>query len=78
MTKIDLNDSKFGDKYLTRDGRIAIVIGEHKTYRKHWYDLVCLEEDLDMINNTPYKFNAYDDGTAFEEFEWLDIVSKID
>ena len=75
---MDLNGSKFGDKYVTRDGRIAIVIGEHKTSRKHWYDFICLEEDSDMINDTPYKFWAYDDGTAFEGFEWLDIISKID
>lgn len=75
---MDLNSSKFGDKYLTRDGRIAIVIGEHRTARKHWYDFVCLGEDLDMINNMPYKFCAYDNGTAFEEFEWLDITSKIE
>jgi uncharacterized protein (DUF1330 family) len=75
---MDLNGSKFGDKYVTRDGRIAIVIGEHKTARKHWYDFICLEDVSDMINDTPYKFWAYDDGTAFEGFEWLDIISKID
>lgn len=75
---MDLNGTKFGDKFKTRDGRIAIVIGEHKTVRKHWYDFVCLEEDLDMINNTPYKFSAYDNGIAFEGFEWLDIILKID
>ncbi len=75
---MDLNGTKFGDKFKTRDGRIAIVIGEHKITRKHWYDFVCLEEDLDMINNTPYKFSAYDNGIAFEGFEWLDIILKID
>ena len=73
-----LENAKFGDKFITRDGRVAVVIGEHKTTRKHWYDLVCLEEDADMINNTPYKFWAYDNGIAFEGFEWLDIVLKID
>ena len=31
-----------------------------------------------MINGTPYKFCANDDGIAFEGFEWLDIMSKID
>lgn len=72
-----LENVKFGDKFRTRDGRIAIVIGEHKITRKHWYDFICLEEDLDMINNTPYKFSAYDNGIAFEGFEWLDIIEKI-
>ena len=76
--QMDLNGSKFGDKFVTRDGRIAVVIGEHKTYRRHWYDFICLEEDLDMINGTPYKFCAQDDGIALEGFEWLDIMSKID
>lgn len=45
--------------------------------RKQWYDFICLEEDLDMINNTPYKFSAYDNGIAFEGFEWLDIIEKL-
>lgn len=75
---MDLNGSKFGDKFVTRDGRIAIVIGEHKTARKHWYEFVALEEDVSMLDNTPYKFYAYDDGIALEGFEWLDIISKID
>lgn len=72
-----LDNVKFGDKFITRDGRIAIVIGEHKTSRKHWYDFICLDENADMINNTPYKFWAYDDGTAFEGFDWLDIIGKL-
>lgn len=72
-----LENIKFGDKFKTRDGRIAIVIGEHKITRKHWYDFICLEEDLDMINNTPYKFSVYDSGIAFEGFEWLDIIEKL-
>ena len=72
-----LENIKFGDKFKTRDGCIAVVIGEHKTIRKHWYDFVCLDEDADMINNTPYKFSAYDDGMAFEGFDWLDIVEKL-
>lgn len=75
---MNLKNVKFGDKFKTRDGRIAVVIGEHKTVRKHWYDFVCLDEDADMINNTPYKFSAYDNGIAFEQFEWLDIVEKLD
>ena len=75
---MSLKNVKFGDKFKTRDGRIAVVIGEHKTVRKHWYDFVCLDEDADMINNTPYKFSAYDNGIAFEQFEWLDIVEKLD
>ena len=74
---MNLENIKFGDKFKTHDGRIAIVIGEHKTTRKHWYDFICLEEDLDMINNTPYKFSAYDNGIAFEGFEWLDIIEKL-
>ena len=72
-----LENIKFGDKFITRDGRIAIVIGEHKITRKHWYDFICLEDDLDMINNTPYKFSAHDNGIAFEGFEWLDIIEKL-
>lgn len=72
-----LDNIKFGDKFRTRDGRIAVVIGEHKTVRKHWYDFICLAEDADMINDTPYKFWAYDNGKAFEDFEWLDIVEKL-
>lgn len=75
---MDLNGCKFGDKFMTRDGRIAVVIGEHKTVRKHWYDFIALEEDVDMLGNTPYKFCAHDDGKAFEDFDWLDIVLKID
>lgn len=72
-----LENIKFGDKFVTRDGRIAVVIGEHKTVRKHWYDFVCLDEDVPMLGNTPYKFCAYDNGTAFEGFEWLDIIVKL-
>jgi len=72
-----LENVKFGDKFKTKDGRIAVVIGEHKTSRKHWYDFVCLDENVDMVNNTPYKFWAYDDGIAFEGFEWLNIIEKI-
>jgi len=30
-----LENAKFGDKFITRDGRVAIVIGEHKTVRRH-------------------------------------------
>jgi len=73
-----LENVKFGDKFKTKDGRIAVVIGEHKTTRKHWYDFVCLDEDADMINDTPYKFSAYASGIAFEGFEWLNIIEKID
>lgn len=72
-----LENVKFGDKFKTQDGRIAVVIGEHKTARKHWYDFICLDEGADMINDTPYKFSAYDDGRAFEGFDWLDIIVKI-
>lgn len=75
---MDLNGSKFGDKFKTRDGRIAVVIGEHKTARKHWYEFVALEEDVSMLDNTTYKFYAYDDGIALEGFDWLDIILKID
>ena len=73
-----LENIKFGDKFKTRDGRIAIVIGEHKTARrKHWYDFICLEENVDMINHTPCKFSTHDNGIAFEDFEWLDIIEKL-
>lgn len=71
-----LENAKFGDKFITRDGRVAIVVGEHKTYRRHFYNLIALEEDADMINNTPIKFDANSDGIAFEGFDWLDIVDK--
>jgi hypothetical protein len=30
-----------------------------------------------MINHSPYKFNAYDNGIALEGFTWLDIIEKI-
>ena len=73
-----LENVKFGDKFVTRDGRIAVIIGEHKTSRKHWYDFVCLDENADMINDTPYKWWVHDDGTAFEDFDWLDFVEKLD
>lgn len=73
-----LENIKFGDKFVTRDGRIAVVIGEHKTVRKHWYDFVALREDESMLNITPYKFCADDNGTAFEGFDWLDIIVKLD
>ena len=73
-----LENVKFGDKFVTRDGRIAVVVGEHKTTRKHWYDFICLDEDADMINDTPHKFSAYASGIAFEGFDWLDIIVKID
>jgi len=72
-----LENVKFGDKFVTKDGRIAIVIGEHKTSRRHWYDFICLGKDEDMINYSPYKFSAYDNGIALEGFEWLDIIEKI-
>ena len=75
---MDLNGSKFGDKFMTRDGRVAIVIGEHKTARKHWYTFIALEDGEPMLGNDPYTFHAHDDGIAFEGFEWLDIILKID
>ena len=72
-----LENVKFGDKFKTRDGRIAIAIGEHKTYRCHWYDFVALEEDVPMLGNSSEKFHVYDTGIAMEDFTWLDIVEKI-
>ena len=75
---MDLNGSKFGDKFVTRDGRLAVVIGEHKNARKHWYEFVALEEGVPMLGNDPEKFYVYDDGIALEGFEWLDIILKID
>ena len=45
---------------------------------EHWYEFVALEEDVSMLDTTPYKFYAYDDGIALEGFEWLDIILKID
>jgi len=75
---MDLNGSKFGDKFMTHDGRIALVINEHKTSRKHWYTFIALDDGVPMLGNEPYTFHASDDGIAFEGFEWLDIVSKID
>lgn len=75
---MDLNDSKFGDKFMTRDGRIAVVINEHKNARKHWYDFMALEDGVEMLGNEPYKFSAYDNGIAFEGFEWLDIILKLE
>lgn len=74
---MDLNGSKFGDKYITRDGKTAIVIGEHQTVRRHWYDFVALEDGSDMREVTPTKFSAHDNGIAFDGFEWLDLIEKI-
>ena len=74
---MNIDGAKFGDKFKTQDGRIAVVIGEHQTTRKHWYDFIALEEDSDMINGSPYKFSAYASGIAFEGFTWLDIIEKI-
>ena len=48
------------------------------THSKWWYDFVALEEDAPMLGNALCKFYAHDDGTAFEGFEWLDIILKID
>jgi hypothetical protein len=36
-----------------------------------------LEEGIEMLGNSSYRFYAYDDGTAFEGFEWLNIVEKL-
>lgn len=72
-----LENVKFGDKFKTRDGRIAIVINEHKTCRHHWYDFIALEEGVEMLEGSPYKFSAHDTGIAMEGFTWLDIVEKI-
>ena len=74
---MDLNGANFGDKFVTRDGRIAVVIGEHKNARKHWYEFVALDKGVPMLGNSPYEFWAYEDGVAFEGFTWLDIVSRL-
>ena len=74
---MDLNGINFGDKFVTRDGRIAVVIGEHKNARKHWYEFVALDNGVPMLGNSPYEFWAYDDGVAFEGFTWLDIISRL-
>ena len=71
-----LENIKFGDKFITRDGRVAIVIGEHKTIRRHWYDFIAFEEDVPMLGNSPVKFSANDEGIAFEGFDWLDIIIR--
>lgn len=73
-----LENLKFGDKFKTRGGKIAIVVGEHKNARKHWYEFLALERGMPMLGNQPYRFYAYDDGTAFEGFEWLNIVEDHD
>lgn len=73
-----LENVKFGDKFKTRDGRIAIAIDEHKISRHHWYDFVVIQEEgLSMLEGSPYKFSVHDTGIAMEDFTWLDIVEKI-
>ena len=72
-----LENINFGDKFKTRDGRIAIAIGEHKNARTHWYDFLALEDGVSMLESTPYKFSVYWNGIAFEKFEWLDIIEKL-
>ena len=72
-----LENIKFGDKFKTQDGRIAIVINEHLNARKHWYEFVALEEGIPMLGNTSYKFYADNNGIAFEGFDWLNIIEKL-
>lgn len=72
-----LQNVKFSDKFRTNDGRIAVVVNEHKNARKHWYEFFALEEGIEMLGNSSYRFYAYDDGTALEGFEWLNIVERL-
>lgn len=75
---IDLTKSKFGDKYKTRDGRMAIITRGHSLSQHKWFEgvigpinPVSIGSDIDM-----HRWNV--NGIAQEGFTWLDLIEKID
>lgn len=76
---INLTNANFGDKYKTRDGRLIILTRKHRHPRhgiwfEGWYGYV----DCDFADCESNTHRWFNDGTAAEDFEWLDLVEKID
>lgn len=74
---IDLINAKFGDKYKTRDGRMAIITRGHTLARHKWFEgvigpinPVSIGPDIDI-----HRWDA--NGIAREGFTWLDLVEKL-
>jgi len=67
--------AKFGDRFVTRDGRIAIYSHYGNNFHKHW----CLVLDGNLGELNPYTKSG-DHSFQMKEFsdERLDIVKRLD
>ena len=74
---IDLTNANFGDKYKTRDGRVVVLTKKrrrprHGIWFEGWYGSV----DCDFADCNPNCHWWNKDGTAQEDFKWLDLIEK--
>lgn len=76
---IDLTNAKFGDKYKTRNGKIAILTKGHRNARLGiWFQGCIGSIDCELADNNYDEHCWYKDGTAQEGFEWYDLIEKIE
>ena len=75
---IDLTNSKFGDKYKTRDGRMAIITRGHSLARHKWFEGVIGHIDSFSIGADIDYFRWEVNGIAQEKITWLDLIEKIE
>lgn len=74
---IDLTNCKFGDKFETRNGRMAVIIKSHPNPRKPWFTGIIGDPNCDLSNSWAYEAHYYSDGTAQEDFTHLDLIKKL-
>ena len=74
---IDLTKCKFGDKFETRDGRMAIIIKGHRHPRKPWFEAIVGKSNCELPDSDAYTVAYYADGTAKAEFTDLDLIKEI-
>ena len=71
---INLKNCKFGDKFMTRNGKIAVIIGGHIDIRKPFWEAVIGDPNMSFSEQWIDKQNYYADGTAQEGFTHLDLI----
>lgn len=72
---MDLTNSKFGDKYITREGKIAIVIGGHTNIRKPFFDIVIGDPNIPFSEQWTTRTSCYADGIA-PDYQY-DLIAKL-
>lgn len=71
-----LKTAKFGDKFKTRDGSIAILVRRRDLARKRVYEcMVGKSLNPNMADAIMWPYN--EDGTAQEGFTHFDLIQEI-